>query len=125
LAFSRQDRRNDCRRNIAVLGNHRRFQALPHDRVWGANQKRRHNEKENESFAWRSLLNADVNNAGSIHFRNMPDSDQTEVRVILSYEPPGGMFGAWAAKLTGTDPEVQVEQGLSRFKQEFESGHLH
>jgi len=83
-----------------------------------------YNEKENESFAWRSLLNADVNNAGSIHFRNLSETNQTEVRVILSYEPPGGLLGSWAAKLTGTDPEIQLEKGLIQFKQAFESGIL-
>jgi len=83
-----------------------------------------YSEKENESFAWRSLLNADVNNAGSVHFRSLPGPDQTEVRVVLSYEPPGGILGAWAAKLSGVDPESQLDTDLNRFKTFYESGNL-
>lgn len=82
-----------------------------------------YNERENESFAWRSMLNADVNHAGSVHFQSLPDS-KTEIRVILSYEPPGGMLGSWAAKLSGSDPELQLERGLVRFKEAFETGQL-
>lgn len=83
-----------------------------------------YNEKENDSFAWRSLLNADVNNAGSVHFRSLPGSNQTEVRVIMSYEPPGGTLGSWIAKMFGNDPEAQLERDLLYFKQAFESGLL-
>ena len=84
-----------------------------------------YNEKKNESFAWHSLLNADVNNAGSVHFRSIPGSDQTEVRVVLSYEPPGGTLGSRIAKLLGADPEMQLEMDLLNFKQFFEAGMLH
>jgi uncharacterized membrane protein len=81
-----------------------------------------YNEKPNEFFAWRSMLNADVNHAGSIHFRRLPDSSQTEIRVILSYEPPGGMLGSWLARLSGNDPVTQLEHYLWRFKTVFEAG---
>ncbi len=39
-----------------------------------------HNEIENELIAWRSLEGADINNAGSVHFRTLPDG-RTEVKV--------------------------------------------
>src|SRR3982750_4347220 len=42
-----------------------------------------HNEIENELIAWRSLPNADVNNAGSVHFDPIGSGDATEVRVVL------------------------------------------
>jgi uncharacterized membrane protein len=82
-----------------------------------------YNEEPNKFFAWRSLMNADVNHAGSVHFRRVQDSNRTEIRVILSYEPPGGALGAWFARISGIDPANQLEMDLERFKASFESGH--
>jgi len=79
-----------------------------------------HNEIENQLIAWRSLPGADVNNAGSVHFTST-GSGQTEVRVILSYEPPAGKLGAAVAKLLGEEPSKQVDDDLRRFKQVMEA----
>jgi uncharacterized membrane protein len=76
-----------------------------------------HNEIENQLIAWRSLPGADVNNAGSVHFTPVADGEATEVRVVLSYEPPAGKLGAAVAKLFGEEPSKQVEDDLRRFKQ--------
>jgi len=83
-----------------------------------------YNEKENELIAWRSLENADVNNAGSVRFRRTPNGPGTEVRVVLNYEPPGGKIGAAVAKLFGEEPGQQVEEDLHRFKQLMETGEV-
>jgi uncharacterized membrane protein len=80
-----------------------------------------HNEIENQLIAWRSLPGADVNNAGSVHFTETADGNQTEVRVVLSYEPPAGKLGAAVAKLLGEEPSQQVEDDLRRFKQVMEA----
>lgn len=79
-----------------------------------------HNEIENQLIAWRSLPGADVNNAGSVHFTPAGEN-QTEVRVVLSYEPPAGKLGAVMAKLMGEEPSKQVAEDLRRFKQVVES----
>jgi uncharacterized membrane protein len=79
-----------------------------------------HNEIENQLIAWRSLPGADVNNAGSVHFTST-GSGQTEVRVVLSYEPPAGKLGAAVARLLGEEPSKQVEDDLRRFKQVMEA----
>jgi uncharacterized membrane protein len=76
-----------------------------------------YNEKENELIAWRSLQNADVNNAGSVHFTALPDGRGTEVKVVINYEPPAGRLGAAVAKLLGEDPAQELEEDLVRFKQ--------
>lgn len=81
-----------------------------------------HNEVENELIAWRSLPDSDVNNAGSVHFIPLAGGRSTEVRVVLSYEPPAGRVGATIAKLFGEEPGQQVEDDLRRFKQVMESG---
>jgi uncharacterized membrane protein len=83
-----------------------------------------HNEIENQLIAWRSLPGADVNNAGSVHFMPAPDGVATEVRVILSYEPPAGKVGAAVAKLFGEEPSKQVEDDLRRFKQVVEAAEV-
>lgn len=80
------------------------------------------NEKENELIAWRSLENADVDNAGSVRFQEAPGGRGTEVRVSLQYDPPGGVVGAAIAKLFGEEPNQQVEEDLRRFKQVMEAG---
>jgi uncharacterized membrane protein len=79
-----------------------------------------HNEIENELIAWRSLPKADVNNAGSVHFTPTGDG-VTEVRVVLSYQPPAGKLGAAVAKLLGEEPSTQVDDDLRRFKQVMEA----
>jgi uncharacterized membrane protein len=76
-------------------------------------------EIENELIAWRSLPGSDIDNAGSVHF--IPAGDGTEVRVVLSYDPPAGRVGAAVAKLLGEEPEQQVEEDLRRFKQVMEA----
>jgi uncharacterized membrane protein len=80
-----------------------------------------HNEIENELIAWRSLGGADINNAGSVHFRRLPNGG-TEVRLVMSYEPPFGRFGLEIAKLVGEDPAQQLRDDLWRFKQMMETG---
>jgi uncharacterized membrane protein len=82
-----------------------------------------HNELENQLIAWRSLPGSDVNNAGSVHFTEAGPG-QTEVRVVLSYEPPAGELGAVIAKLLGEEPSQQVADDLRRFKQVMEASEL-
>jgi uncharacterized membrane protein len=81
-----------------------------------------HNEVDDELIAWRSLPGAEVNNAGSVHFTPTPDGTGTDVRVVLSYEPPAGMVGVAVAKLLGEEPSKQVADDLRRFKQVMDSG---
>jgi len=80
-----------------------------------------HNEIENELIAWRSLEGADINNAGSVRFRRLPDG-LTEVTVAVSFEPPFGRFGLEIAKLLGEDPAQQLRDDLWRFKRMMETG---
>ena len=84
-----------------------------------------HNEIEGQLIAWRSLPGADINNAGSVHFSPVAgDPRQTEVRVVLSYEPPAGKVGAVVAKLLGEEPSGQVADDLRRFKQVMEASEI-
>jgi uncharacterized membrane protein len=78
-----------------------------------------HNEIEDELIAWRSLPGSDIDNAGSVHFTAAGNA--TEVRVVLSYDPPAGKVGAVVARLLGEEPGQQVEEDLRRFKQVMEA----
>jgi uncharacterized membrane protein len=83
-----------------------------------------YNEKENELIAWRSLEDADVDNAGSVHFEPATGGRGTVLRVSLKYDPPGGFLGATVARLFGENPEQQIEEDLRRFKQAIEAGEI-
>jgi uncharacterized membrane protein len=82
-----------------------------------------HREVPNELIAWRSLPGSEVDNAGSVHFMPTENGD-TEVRVVLRYDPPAGKVGAAVARLFGEDPSRQVADDLRRLKQVVEAGEI-
>lgn len=79
------------------------------------------NDIENELIAWETLEGSGVDNAGSVHFEDEGD-DATRIRVVLRYDPPADLFGAFIAKLFHNDPQRQIEQDLRRFKRIMEVG---
>jgi uncharacterized membrane protein len=82
-----------------------------------------HNEIPDRLIAWRSLPGSEIPNAGSVHFGHVADG-ATEVRVVLSYEPPAGRVGDAVARLFGEAPAQQVADDLRRFKQVMEAGEV-
>ena len=76
-------------------------------------------DEPNKVIAWQSLRGADVDTAGSVHFRQVGGG--TEVRVNLKYDPPGGRLGTAVAKLFGENPQRQIEEDLQRFKRVIEA----
>jgi uncharacterized membrane protein len=81
-------------------------------------------DRPNELIAWRSIEPADVRNAGRVRFTPLSNDRGVEVRVELSYDPPGGIVGATIARLFGEEPSVQVDGDLRRFKQVLEIGEV-
>jgi len=81
-------------------------------------------EVPGERIAWRSLPGADVENSGSISFAEATGGRGTIIRVELTYSPPGGVVGKWAARLLGEEPESQARADLRRFKQLMETGEV-
>lgn len=81
-------------------------------------------DKPDELIAWKSVGEADVDNAGSVRFRPAPGNRGTEVTVEINYEPPGGRIGASLAWLLGEEPEIQVREDLRHFKQVMEAGEI-
>jgi uncharacterized membrane protein len=82
------------------------------------------NEEPNTLIAWRSLGNADVDNAGSVRFVPGPEGRGTEVRVVIDYIPPAGRVGNWVAKLFAKNPSSEIREDLRRFKQLMETGEV-
>ena len=82
------------------------------------------NEREDELIGWRSLENADIDFAGSVHFKPAPGGRGTEMKVVLKYDPPGGRVSNTFAKLLGKDPAKEIEEELRHFKQVMEAGEI-
>jgi uncharacterized membrane protein len=81
-------------------------------------------DRENEFISWASVEGADVDNSGFVRFQKAPNDRGTEVKVVLEYNPPGGVLGATLAKLFGEEPEQQIGDELRRFKMLMETGEI-
>jgi uncharacterized membrane protein len=79
------------------------------------------NDEPNALIAWRSLANANVDNAGSVRFVPGPEGRGTEVKVVIDYIPPGGRLGNVVATLFGKNPSHQIREDLRRFKRLMET----
>jgi uncharacterized membrane protein len=75
-------------------------------------------------IGWRSVPGASVDIAGSVRFDPVPGNRGTEIKVILTYAPPGGKLGAAAAALAGGGGDRLVREALRRFKQLVETGEI-
>ncbi|MEA5500454.1 SRPBCC family protein [Limnoraphis robusta Tam1] len=82
------------------------------------------NDCLNELIAWTSVEGADIDHSGFVRFRPATGGRGTEVKVVMEYNPPGGAMTANIAKLFGAEPEQQLGQMLSRFKQLMEAGEI-
>jgi len=81
-------------------------------------------ERENALLAWHSLPGADVDHAGTVRFRELPNRRGTQVRLSLAYAPPGGPVGMALASLFKTLTARQLREDLRRCKQIIETGEL-
>ncbi len=70
--------------------------------------------EENKRIAWNSRDGGDVITSGQVTFTEL-GTNQTQIHVILNYEPPAGVVGDTAAKVL-SNPQAQLEEDLQRFK---------
>lgn len=75
-------------------------------------------------LAWRSVEDADIDNAGIVRFERATANRGTIVRLQMRYNPPAGKVGALVAKLFGEEPAIQIDGDLRRFKQLMETGEI-
>lgn len=81
-------------------------------------------DRPEELISWRSTDDAEVDNTGSVIFRETTNGRGTVVTVTLAYDPPAGKLGTWIAKLFGEEPSQQLSQDLRRFKALMETGEV-
>jgi uncharacterized membrane protein len=73
------------------------------------------NDIEDEIIAWQTLEGSSVDTSGSVHFEPT-ENGGTRLRVVLRYDPPADNLGVQIARLFHTDPQVQIDRDLRRFK---------
>ena len=69
----------------------------------------------NEMLGWHSEPGSAIEHAGVIRFERL-GPDQTRLDVNLSYSPPAGALGHYAAKLFGADAGSELDEELKRTK---------
>lgn len=74
------------------------------------------NDVPDSLIAWKSVDDADIRNAGSVHFRPSAAGPGTDVTLVFEWVPPAGKAGLLGAKLLGSDPDARIREGLDRFK---------
>jgi len=70
--------------------------------------------EENKRIAWNSRDNGDITTSGQVTFTEL-ETDQTQVHVLIKYEPPAGVVGDIVAKIF-SNPQQELEEDLERFK---------
>ena len=78
----------------------------------------------NRRLVWRSVGDADIDNAGQIEFTPAPDGRGTEVRALISFKAPLGAAGRLIAAALERDPHIQARRDLRRLKQLMETGEV-
>lgn len=81
-------------------------------------------DRPGEKIAWRSTEEADIDHEGWVEFRDNAFGRGTEVRVMISYDPPAGLVGKLVAKVMQREPRIQARRELRRFKQLMETGEV-
>lgn len=82
------------------------------------------NDEPDHLIAWASEEGSDIENSGFVRFQPTTGNRGTEVKVVMEYQPPGGVLAAAIAKLFGEEPEQQIGDELNRFKQLMEAGEI-
>lgn len=75
----------------------------------------------NQLLAWMTEPGSAIPNAGVVRFEAR-GSGQTRINVDLSYRPPCGILGHFAAMLFGADPKAALTDDLARLKSLLEHG---
>lgn len=77
-----------------------------------------------ERIAWESEPDSEIETAGVVELTDAPPGRGTYVRLLMSYDPPGGAIGRGIAKLLQREPSQQARRDLRRFKQLMETGEV-
>ena len=75
-------------------------------------------------IAWETEEGAQVQNHGTVEFRDAPGEFGTEVHATLVYKPPGGGLGKLVAEMFAMEPGMQAKRDLRRLKMLLETGEI-
>jgi len=81
-------------------------------------------DKPGKAIAWASQPDSDIQTEGRVDFIEAPPGRGTYVRLLMRYDPPGGMIGKGIAKLMQREPKIQSRRDLRRFKSLMETGEI-
>ena len=81
-------------------------------------------ENAPRSIAWESEPDSDITTQGRVEFLDAGPGRGTMVRLIMQYDPPGGIVGKGVAKLFQREPKIQSRRDLRRFKSLMETGEI-
>ena len=81
-------------------------------------------DRPGERLAWESEPESEIETAGILELTDAPGNRGTYVRLLMSYDPPGGAIGRGIAKLLQREPSLQARRDLRRFKQLMETGEV-
>lgn len=81
-------------------------------------------DEPNHLIAWTSVEDSQIEHSGFVRFRPATGDRGTEVKIVIEYNPPGGLVGQALTKLFGEAPEQQIGDELNRFKQLMEAGEI-
>ena len=111
--------------SVERLGENRtRWTArLPRDAATLTWEARTVEDRAGEEISWRSLSDADVQNAGTVRFKDGPD-DSTEVTVEITYRPPAGKAGRMVGYLLNPASAQIIKEDVRRFKHLLETGEI-
>ena len=81
-------------------------------------------DEAGRKIAWESEEGSEIDTAGIAEFTDAPPGRGTYVRLLMSYDPPGGAIGRGIARLLQREPNIQARRDLRRFKQLMETGEV-
>ena len=73
-------------------------------------------EEYGKRIGWSSKdYEGTITTSGQVTFNDLPESNETELTVVLQYKAPGGKLGEVAAALF-SNPQKRLEEDLRNFK---------
>jgi uncharacterized membrane protein len=77
-----------------------------------------------KAIAWMSEPDSEIETEGRVEFIEAAPRRGTYVRLVMHYDPPGGIVGKGIAKLFQREPKIQARRDLKRFKSLMETGEI-
>jgi uncharacterized membrane protein len=81
-------------------------------------------DKPGKRIVWKSEPESSIRTEGRVEFLDAGPTRGTMVRLIMRYDPPGGIVGKGLAKLFQREPHIQARRDLHRFKSLMETGEI-